>query len=124
MENQVKDYTGYVFENIKHIDEDGSEFWYARELQNVLEYSEWRNFEKIISKAKLSSENAGSVVNHHFVDVNKIVEAGIYSKFIQDYKLSRYACYLIVQNGDPKKEYLFVNKSQNIINPLLRLIWR
>lgn len=104
-------YTEDTFENIKHIDENGNEFWYARELQKVLEYTEWRNFEKIISKAKLSAKNAGSIEILDFVEVNKIVEAGIFDKYIHDYKLSRYACYLIVQNGDPKKEVIALGQT-------------
>lgn len=66
-----------LFENIKHIDDDGVEFWYARELQVVLEYTEWRNFENVIEKAKLSCKTAGSIEISHFVDVNKMVSSGV-----------------------------------------------
>ena len=92
------------FEDIKHIDENGVEFGYARELMEVLEYKEWRNFLKVINKAKNSVESTEITINHHFVDVNKIVKAGISSKPLTDIILSRYACYLIVQNGDPRKK--------------------
>jgi len=92
------------FESIKHIREDGSEFWSARELAKSLEYTEWRNFSKVINRAMIACENSGHDIFSDFVEVNKIVEAGATSKSIKDYELTRYACYLIVQNGDPRKE--------------------
>ncbi len=92
------------FEDIKHADENGVEFWYARELSSVLDYTQWRNFTKVIDKAMLSCQNSGFECADHFVEVSKIVEAGATSKPINDFELSRYACYLIVQNGDPRKE--------------------
>ena len=95
------------FESIKHIDENGGEFWYARELQEVLQYTEWRNFKIIILKAIQSCENSGITAIDHFVDVNKMVEIGSSAKREQqDYKLSRYACYLIAQNGDSRKRVI------------------
>ncbi|MDD2218250.1 MAG: DNA damage-inducible protein D [Eubacteriales bacterium] len=104
-------YTEATFEDIKHIDKNGNEFWYARELQNVLEYVEWRNFENVIQKAKNACRNAGNVEKNHFVDVNKIVEAGVTRKPLNDIILSRYACYLIVQNGDPSKEVIALGQT-------------
>ena len=98
--------TNKSFEDIKHIDEFGIEFWYARELSIILEYKEWRNFNKVLNKAKEACKNSGLVVENDFVEVNKIVEAGATSKKIIDYKLSRYACYLIAQNGDSRKEVI------------------
>ena len=92
------------FQDIRHIDESGNEFWYARELQEVLEYTEWRNFSKVIDKARVSCKTSGEVETSHFVDVNKMVESGVADIPVRDIKLSRYACYLIAQNGDPKKE--------------------
>lgn len=92
------------FQEIRHIDESGNEFWYARELQEVLEYTEWRNFSKVIDKARVSCKTSGEVETSHFVDVNKMVESGVADIPVRDIKLSRYACYLIAQNGDPKKE--------------------
>ena len=91
------------FENIKHIDESGIEFWYARELMPVLQYSNWQNFEKIINKAKISCQNSNISVLDHFIDVSKMVQigSGTYREQI-DYKLTRYACYLITQNGDSR----------------------
>lgn len=105
------DYSEATFEDIKHIDEDGSEFWYARELQQVLEYAAWRNFEKVIHKAKTACKMAGNVEKIHFVDIDKIVDAGVTTKPINDYKLSRYACYLIVQNSDPQKEVVALGQT-------------
>ena len=95
------------FENIKHIDENGTEFWYARELMPILQYSNWQNFEKIIQKAKIACENSGIAVIDHFTDVNKMVQigSGAYREQI-DYKLTRYACYLIAQNGDSRKKVI------------------
>ena len=95
------------FENIKHIDENGIEFWYARELMPVLQYSNWQNFEKIINKAKISCQNSNISVLDHFIGVSKMVQigSGAYRQQI-DYKLTRYACYLITQNGDSRKKVI------------------
>ena len=95
------------FEDIKHIDENGVEFWYARELMPVLQYSNWQNFEKIIHKAMISCENSNINVIDHFTDINKMVQigSGAYREQI-DYELTRYACYLIAQNGDSRKKVI------------------
>ena len=95
------------FENIKHIDENGIEFWYARELMSVLQYSNWQNFERIINKAKMSCQNSDISILDHFIDVSKMVQigSGAYREQI-DYKLTRYACYLIAQNGDSRKKVI------------------
>ena len=95
------------FESIKQIDDDGNEYWYARDLQEILEYSEWRNFYKIIEKAKNACEASGHAVQSEFVDINKLVDVGAnLQRSIQDIVLSRYACYLIAMNGDPRKEVI------------------
>ena len=95
------------FESIKQIDNDGNEYWFARDLQEVLEYSEWRNFSKIIEKAKNACETSGHRVQSEFVDTNKLVDVGAnLQRSIQDIVLSRYACYLIAMNGDPRKEVI------------------
>ena len=94
------------FEDIKKVRENGTEYWYARELSEVLQYVQWRNFAKVIDKAKIACENSGRNTNYDFAEVSKIVEAGAMQKKVIDYELSRYACYLIVQNGDPKKEVI------------------
>jgi len=95
------------FEQIKKIDANGDEYWLARELALVLEYTEWRNFLKVIDRAMLACQNSGIQVFNQFVEFNKLIQHGKGGKRkITDYKLSRYACYLIVQNGDPRKEVI------------------
>ena len=99
------EYNIKTFENIKHIDKNGKEFWYARELMLALEYTKWSNFNLIINKAKNACISSDLAVIDHFADVGKMVEIGSGAKREQkDYKLSRYACYLIAQNGDSRKE--------------------
>ena len=117
-ENQItkekinNQYSNSTFESIKHLDEYGNEYWYARELQKVLEYKEWRNFKKVIDKATISCENSHFSVLDHFVEVNKMIELGKKAKRkIDEYKLSRYACYLIVQNADPSKEIVALGQT-------------
>lgn len=110
-EERVTEYSEATFEDIKHIDEGGNEFWYARELQKVLEYKEWRNFSKVIEKAKEACKKAGNVEISHFVDVNKMVRGGVADIPVKDIMLSRYACYLIVQNGDPSKEVIALGQT-------------
>lgn len=93
------------FEDIKHIDEYGNEFWYARELQLVLQYSKWENFEKVINKAIKACENSNINILEHFPDVRKTIKMPKSAeKTVVDYKLSRYACYLIAQNADSRKK--------------------
>ena len=109
------------FEDIKHVRDDGSEYWLARELSTELDYSEWRNFSKVIDKARLACKNSGFDMDDHFYETTKKVEMPSKPKknkdeigFVEvnktkniiDYRLSRYACYLIVQNGDPRKEVI------------------
>lgn len=95
------------FDSIKQLDDEGNEYWYARDLQGILEYSEWRNFYKIIEKAKNACKANGHTVQSEFVDINKLVDVGAnLQRSIQDIVLSRYACYLIAMNGDPRKEVI------------------
>ena len=96
-----------TFEEIKHMDENATEFWYARELMHVLQYSNWQNFERIINKAKISCQNSDISILDHFIDVSKMVQIGSGAYREQtDYKLTRYACYLIAQNGDSRKKVI------------------
>ena len=112
MKEVVNKYTSKTFENIKHIDEYGNEFWYARELQKVLEYKEWRNFLKVLDKAKESCYNSRFNVDEQLVEVNKLSKRNNNAIVnIKDYKLSRYICYLIVQNADPSKEVVALGQS-------------
>ena len=105
-------YTNNIFENIKHIDDHGNEYWYARELSKVLEYRDWRNFLKVLKKAKAACRNSGFNVVEQLVEVNKLSKRNNNAiANIQDYKLSRYICYLIVQNADPSKEVVALGQT-------------
>ena len=100
------------FEEIKKIREDGTEYWNARELSEVLQYKKWENFAKVIDRAKLACNNSGFQIQDHFPEVRKMVEIGSNTvRELLDYELSRYACYLIVQNGDPRKEVIALGQT-------------
>lgn len=103
-ESELIAQTEKTFEDIKHVDENGNEYWYARELQIALQYSEWRKFEGVIEKAKDACKNSNISILDHFVGADKIVVAGATNKRIKDYILTRYACYIIAQNGDARKK--------------------
>ncbi|MCM1053643.1 MAG: DNA damage-inducible protein D [Ruminococcus sp.] len=110
--NELEKYGEKVFDDIKHFDEEGNEYWLARELMPILQYSNWQNFEKIINKAIIGCENSSFDVSDHFIDISKMVPigSGAYRKQ-KDYKLSRYACYLITQNGDSRKSVIALGKT-------------
>lgn len=109
---ELSTYGERTFDDIRHRMEDGTEFWFARELQQVLEYTEWRNFCTVVERAKTACENSGVASSDHFVDVNKMVAIGSGAeREVDDIMLSRYACYLIVQNGDPRKEIIAVGQT-------------
>lgn len=96
--------TGNIFESIKRIDENGREYWSSRDLAKALEYADYRNFLTSVNKAKVACENSGEVIHNHFVDATEMVQIGSGAeKPVEILYLSRYACYLIVQNSDPTK---------------------
>ena len=103
----IEEYNKNIFEKIKHIDEDGNEYWLARELQKILDYAKWQKFELLIQKSITSCKNSNNNVLDHFTQVGKMIligKGGLRKQL--DYKLSRYACYLIAQNGDSRKEVI------------------
>ena len=104
---KIKEYSNKSFEDIKHMDENEIEYWYARELQLVLDYKEWRKFEGVVRRAMKACENSDINALDHFVGADKMVQIGSGAERMQkDYKLTRYACYLIAQNGDSRKEVI------------------
>ena len=108
----LEKYNEKNFEDIKHIDEYGNEYWYARELQVALDYKRWDKFCNVIESAKIACENSNNAVLNHFSQVGKMVEIGSGAKRKQmDFKLSRYACYLIVQNASPNKEVVALGQT-------------
>ena len=108
----LEKYNEKTFEDIKHIDECGNEYWYARELQVALDYKRWDKFCNVIESAKIACENSNNAVLNHFSQVGKMVEIGSGAKRKQmDFKLSRYACYLIVQNASPNKEVVALGQT-------------
>ena len=105
--NELEKINETIFESIKHVDDDGNEYWYARELQKVLEYTEWRKFVGVIKKAINSCKASNYVASDHFVGTDKMINLGKGGqRKVPDYKLSRYACYLIAQNGDSRKKVI------------------
>ena len=101
-----------AFDGIKHTDEDGKDFWYARELSRVLNYREYRNFVPIINKAKVACNNSQQIIDDHFVQVHEMIKLGKGGqRKVTDFKLSRYACYLIVQNADAKKRIVAIGQT-------------
>jgi len=107
----IDKYEEKTFEKIKHLDEFGNEYWEARELMVVSGYKAWRYFAQVIEKAKIACEMSGNDICDHFVVYNKMVDAGVAFKAIEDYKLTRYACYLIVQNGNPRNKSIALGQT-------------
>ena len=105
--NELKECTEKIFEDIKHIDEYGNEYWLARELQSTLGYHQWRSINDLIKKAKVACKDSKYNIDDHFALYRKMVDIGSNTKRItKDYRLTRYACYLIAQNGDSRKEVI------------------
>ena len=105
--NELEKINETIFESIKHVDDDGNEYWYARELQKVLEYTQWRKFNGVIEKAMNTCKASNYVVLDHFAGAGKMINLGKGGqRKVSDYKLSRYACYLIAQNGDSRKKVI------------------
>ena len=110
--NVLKEYTERLFEDIKHIDKNGNEFWYARELMPLLEYSKWENFNSVIQKSVLSYNNSNNDDSYWLPEVRKPIITGKgKEEYIKDYKLSRYICYLIVQNANPRKKMVALGQT-------------
>ena len=108
----TKEYTEKIFEEIKHIDENGREYWEARELQVILDYKRWQKFQNVIKNAKTACGQSKFIIDDHFTQTGKMINLakGAVRK-IKDYKLSRYACYLIVQNADSSKEVVALGQT-------------
>ncbi len=126
--NELEERQKKIFDDLRHFDENGTEYWLARELQGALQYKEWRNFSKVIDTAKIACKISQHDVDDHFVGINKMVEMPVRPrkncgelgfvdvnktkmKAIPDYKLTRYACYLIVMNGDPRKDVIALGQT-------------
>ena len=105
--NEIKEYTEKIFEDIKHIDENENDYWLARELQNVLGYHQWRSINELIERAKVACRESKYSIEDHFAVQSKMIKlAKGATRNVIDYKLSRYACYLIVMNGNPQKQII------------------
>ena len=110
--NEIKEYTEKLFDDIKHINENGEEYWFARELMPLLEYSKWENFNNVIKKAVIAYKNSYNDDSYWLPDLRKPIITGKgKEEYIIDYKLSRYICYLIVQNANPKKKMVALGQT-------------
>lgn len=123
MNDKLSKQTQTVFEQIRQTDDSGNEYWTARQLAKALEYDDFRNFLGVISKAAEACKNSGQPVENHIVEFNDMVPIGSGAeRMIVSYKLSRYACYLIVQNADPKKEIVALGQTYFAVQTRLQEI--
>ena len=105
--NELENINETIFENIKHVDNEGNEYWYARELQYILGYNQWRSINDLIKRAKVACKESENNVDYHFAVYRKMINiTKCATRNVIDYKLSRFACYLIVMNGNPKKKII------------------
>ena len=113
-----------IFEDIKLVDENGYEYWYARELMSILNYKRWDKFMNVIVKAQESCKNSNIKIDEHFSHVGKMISLPKGARRnVEDYKLSRYACYLIAQNGDSRKEVIALAQTYFVIQTSNLVIW-
>ena len=133
MQKNIDNYNKDIFEKMKHIDEYGNEYWYARELMVVLEYNKWQKFKMVIEKAKITCKTSNYNIEDHFTQAGKMIVIGKGGhRKIVDYKLSRYACYLIAQNGDSNKKvialaqtyFAYQTRKQELIEERIEFIER
>ena len=124
--NEIKEYITKLFEDIKHIDENGNKYWYARELQKILGYRQWRSINDLIERARVACEESKYNVYDHFAVHRKMIKlAKGATRNVIDYKLSRYACYLIVMNGNPKKgNHCYCSNLFCYSNKKIRIKWK
>lgn len=123
MAKEITQKTNPVFEQLKQIDANGNEFWTARTLAKTLDYTDFRNFISVIEKAKEACSNSGQLPENHLVEFNEMVTIGSGAKRqLPSYKLSRYACYLIVQNADPSKEVVALGQTYFTVQTRLQEI--
>ena len=112
--NEIENYNEIIFEKIKHIDENGNEYWEARELMKLLEYDKWEEFHKVIKRAMTTCKLSNIKSEEQFIKIGKMIKVSNGTiQTVEDYKLSRYACYIIVQNADPKLKNVAI--AQNYI---------
>ncbi len=123
MTSEIMNQHNNLFEQIKQTDENENEFWMARQLSKVLDYTDFRNFKAVIDKAKEACRNSGQVIENHLVEFNEMVPIGSGAeRLMPSYKLSRYACYLIVQNADPGKELVALGQTYFAVQTRLQEI--
>ena len=123
MKNEISKTSPSIFEQLKQLDELGNEYWTARDLAKVLDYTDYRNFKSVVEKAKEACQNSGHAIPDHIVEFNEMIEVGKGAKRqIDNMRLSRYACYLIIQNADPSKEIVAIGQTYFAVQTRLQEI--